>query len=194
MFSDPTDTRLYLYRAKLLDQTEEATVRQRLDTDLVVQARYRSLPEPAMDSELPAHVGWRIPPPAFGAGMRVAAAPVLSGGRGRRGRFRIYVAGRADADQLDVVVLRGGAGAWEVMAPCRADERVTLASFPINRAGEYRLDLHRVGTDEARWAVVLVPSDTAVDWNLPAAERWAPLQRALAAGEVSAAAVVLPAA
>lgn len=170
-----------LYAAGLLDPDDAADLEDRLAASASLRAALRGIrAEPV---EAPPRSPWRVPPPGWGAALRVQTPAVLGPGRVRAGEaFHIDLDELPDAAEREVVVLRQQAGRWEVLAPEQPDDRARLSDFPLVE-GRRRVTLLARGVGPQRWAVALPVWEAWAPAETPAA-RWEALQRAVAEGRV----------
>ncbi|HHO49437.1 MAG TPA: hypothetical protein ENK18_00865 [Deltaproteobacteria bacterium] len=180
---------LIQYLAEVLDPPDTVELERLLEAEpalahdlAVLRSTYRP-PEPP---QLPA---WRIPPPGvqigFGGAVSILSAPVLSEGAIRIGsRVRLQLPPLDDAALRELVILRRCGGAWTVLSPRDPSEVVRLSQLTRQPSGEHLLDLTVPGPPGRSRVAVALPMIGGIDWQLEASERWAPLQRELALGEV----------
>ena len=162
-----------------------AALRTRLS---VVSAELAGWGEPAPDP-------WRMPPAGVahrGFGRVRQEAVGVMGPVGVRPGDRRRIVLDADDPPADavVVVLWRGDGPWEVLLPRVAAQVVPLGRLPRDPAGHPYLDV-RVRPDASvqRWSVALMPEALLPAFGEGAS--WEAAQRAILAGELPVATLVL---
>ena len=185
------DRLLRQYLAGALEPPEHDRVERALRDvaglrDRLERLRAEALP---MQAEEPDD-GWRLPPPQRSSSLapRAVPAPMMDAGPG--GWWEVHVHVAADQQAHRVVVLERAGAAWRVAFPIAAEELVTAGQLP-QEGGRARLAI--AGDRPGRMAIVLVPPDFPIDFDIEPALRWAMIREAVLAGAVPAASFDTPA-
>lgn len=176
-----TPLRLALLEQDMLDPDDAWELRQRLAARAPSPAPLRQ-----RRTASPCRSAWRIPPPGMSRTVR-AHRPAVLGGADKVAighRFQLHIPDMpAPASHMLVVLRRCGLADWAVLSPIAVDRFTTLSQCRMTPDGQRQIDLLASGpTGPQRWAIALVPTSLEIDWSLPAATRWAAVQRNIKQG------------
>lgn len=178
-----TDGTLQLLLADALEPDEALELTRRLAREPALRRRLSQMKSATYD--LPSPDPWRIPPPALAPQGRVVGAPVLGPPHLRPGEVcRVLLPAPTDPEAREVMLLwRAPEGAWQVIAPAQAEERVPADQ--LDREGDQLcIDFTtRPPPGLQTWAVAL-PEAHLLDHIDFAAPDWGPVQAAIQSGRI----------
>jgi len=184
-----SDSELSAYMDGLLEPHRALEVSELVDALPSLQRRLAGLRRP-LSTRRARPRRWYLPPPGLAVGRRPVQGQVRTGVFGETLRpgdaFEVALTGVVEPERKRVRVLLWLDGDWQVVFPSRPEEELTADRLEQGADGERIVELV---ADQAppvqRWAVVLDPTDAAVDWSAGNDERWQHLLEAVETGEAS---------
>ncbi len=181
----PSEDLLHAWLEGALEPGEAALLEEQIASSVALRRRVEALRAQRDEDEAPEDL-WLLPPLGHGhrgLGARVEAALHLDGAPRLGDPVRVHLRPPDALPRLVVVLMRASEG-WQVVLPLEVGERFALSELPLGPEETRTLIVTPAVAGSHRMAVVLPPLGIVLDWNLPEAERWAGLRRALARGEL----------
>jgi len=133
---------------------------------------------------------WRIPPPGIRSGrasfgLELRLETMLGAGPLQPGDRFVLLLDDVDDESRTVVVFFQEPTGWEVLFPLSQEEILLVRELPQDHDGRRRLELvARDQPGQQRWAVAQLDPEYALDWSLPAEERWREVRKGIVQGRV----------